>query len=111
MLKRQQESYQILKGLSTLKISNLSICVGNSLPAETGAFLRFTLTKVTSATPSLRKVSFRVSLESPSEASDQVAFVSAVAFRAKGRLEHLDHFGDRQRIEACDLGRRCSVHA
>jgi hypothetical protein len=59
---------------------------------------------------SLRKVPFGVGLESPSVTSDQVAFVSAPAFLPKERFESLDHFGDCHRFEACDLGRRCSVH-
>jgi hypothetical protein len=59
---------------------------------------------------SLRKVTFVVGLESPSDTSDQVAFVSAPAFLAEERFESLDHFGDCHRFEACDLGRRCSVH-
>ncbi len=58
---------------------------------------------------SLRKVPFCVGLESPSDTSDQVAFVSAPAFLAEERFESLDHFGDRHGFEACDLGRRCSV--
>jgi hypothetical protein len=63
-----------------------------------------------SGTGSLRKVTFCVGLESPSDTSDQVAFVAASAFLAEERFESLDHFGDRHRFEACDLGRRCSVH-
>jgi len=58
---------------------------------------------------SLRKVPFGVGLESPSDTSDQVAFVSASAFLAEERFESLDHFGDRHGFEACDLGCRCSV--
>ena len=45
-----------------------------------------------------------------SDTADQVAFVAALAFLAEERFESLDHFGDRHRFEACDLGRRCSVH-
>jgi hypothetical protein len=48
-------------------------------------------------------------LESPSDTSDQVAFVSVSAFLAEERFESLDHFGDRHGFEARDLGRRCSV--
>jgi hypothetical protein len=59
---------------------------------------------------SLRKVTFGVGLESPSDTSDQVAFVSAPAFLAEERFESLDHFGDRHSLKACDLGRHCSVH-
>jgi hypothetical protein len=47
---------------------------------------------------SLRKVTFVVGLESPSDTSDQVAFVSAPAFLAKERFESLDHFGNRHRL-------------
>jgi hypothetical protein len=58
----------------------------------------------------LRKVPFCVGLESPSDTSDQVAFVSAPAFLAEERFESLDHFGDRHDFEARDLVRSCSVH-
>jgi hypothetical protein len=47
---------------------------------------------------SLRKVTFSVGLESPSDASDQVAFVSAPAFLAKERFESPDDLGDSQRF-------------
>jgi hypothetical protein len=59
---------------------------------------------------SLRKATFGVGLESPSDTSDKVLLVAAPAILAEERFETLDHFGDRHRFEACDLGRRCSVH-
>ena len=59
---------------------------------------------------SLRKVTFGVGLEAPSDSPDPIAFVSAPAFLAEERFELLDHVGDRHGFEACDLGRRCSVH-
>ncbi len=49
-------------------------------------------------------------LLTPSDTSDQVAFVSASASLAEERFESLDHLGDRHGFEASDLGRRCSVH-
>jgi hypothetical protein len=58
----------------------------------------------------LRKVTFGVGLESPSDASDKVLLVAAPAILAEERFETLDHFGDRHGFEACDLGRHCSVH-
>ena len=59
---------------------------------------------------SLRKVTFGVGLEAPSDSPDPIAFVSPSAFLAEERFELLDHVGDRHGFEACDLGRRCSVH-
>jgi hypothetical protein len=65
---------------------------------------------VTLASAMLRKVTFGVGLEAPSDSPDPIAFVSAKAFLAEERFELLDHLGDRNGFEACDLGRRCSVH-
>jgi hypothetical protein len=65
---------------------------------------------VTLASAILRKVTFGVGLEAPSDSPDPIAFVSAKAFLAEERFELLDHFGDRHGFEPCDLGRRCSVH-
>jgi hypothetical protein len=52
---------------------------------------------------------FSLGLESPSDASDQVAFVSAPAFLAKERFELPDDLGDSRRFKAWDLGRGCTV--
>jgi hypothetical protein len=57
-----------------------------------------------------RKATFGVGLELPSDTSDKVLLVAAPAILAEERFETLDHFGDCHRFEACDLGRRCSVH-
>jgi hypothetical protein len=46
----------------------------------------------------LRKVTFGVGLESPSDTSDQVAFVSAPAFLAEERFELPDDLSDSQRF-------------
>jgi hypothetical protein len=59
---------------------------------------------------SLRKATFGVGLELPSDTSDKVLLVAAPAILAEERFETLDHFGDRHSLKACDLGRRCSVH-
>jgi hypothetical protein len=47
---------------------------------------------------SLRKATFGVGLESPSDATDQVAFVSAPAFLAEERFELPNDLGDGRRF-------------
>jgi hypothetical protein len=46
----------------------------------------------------LRKATFGVGLESPSDATDQVAFVSAPAFLAEERFELPNDLGDGRRF-------------
>jgi hypothetical protein len=59
---------------------------------------------------SLRKATFGVGLELPSDTSDKVLLVAAPAFLSEERFVSLDHFGDLHGFETPDLGRRYSVH-